>query len=102
MKYPEVLQLKPTNIAMTTEYIAPLQWRHNRRDGDSNHQPHDRFLNRLFKRRSKKTSKVRGTGLCAGKSQVTGEFRTQMASNVENVSIWWRHHVAGLYTSVKG
>ena len=29
---------------------------------------------------------------CAGNSQVTGEFPTQMASNVENVSIWWRHH----------
>ena len=23
-----------------------------------------------------------------------GEFPTQMASNAENVSIWWRHHVA--------
>ena len=22
----------------------------------------------------------------------TGEFPTQMASNAENVSIWWRHH----------
>ena len=26
----------------------PLQWRHNGRDGVSNHQPHDCFLNRLF------------------------------------------------------
>ena len=24
---------------------------------------------------------------------VTGEFPAQMASNAENVSIWWRHHV---------
>ena len=23
---------------------------------------------------------------------MTGEFPTQMASNAENVSIWWRHH----------
>ena len=23
----------------------------------------------------------------------TGEFPAQMASNAENVSIWWRHHV---------
>ena len=29
---------------------------------------------------------------CAGKSLVTGEFPAQMASNAENVSIWWRHH----------
>ena len=47
--------------------------------------------NRLFRRRSKKTSKLRVTGLCAGNSPVTSEFPVQMASNVENVSIWWRH-----------
>ena len=45
------------------------------------------------RRRSKKTPKLRVTGLCAGNSPVTGEFRAQMASNAENVSIWWRHHV---------
>ena len=43
--------------------------------------------------RSKKTSKLRVTGLCAGNSPVTGEFPAQRASNAENVSIWWRHHV---------
>ena len=43
---------------------------------------------RLFWRRSKKTSKLLITGLCVGNSPVTGEFPTQMASNVENVSIW--------------
>ena len=31
-------------------------------------------------------------GLCVGNSPVTGEFPAQMASNAENVSIWWRHH----------
>ena len=30
---------------------------------------------------------------CEGNSPVTGEFPTQSASNVENVSICWRHHV---------
>ena len=43
-----------------------LQWRHNRRDGVLNHQPLDCLLNRLFGRRSKKKSKLRVTGLCAG------------------------------------
>ena len=38
-------------------------------------------------------SKLRVTGLCEGNSPVTGEFPAQMASNAENVSIWWRHHV---------
>ena len=70
-----------------------LQWRHNEHDDVSNHQPNDCLLNLLFGRRSKKTSKLRVTGLCAGNSQGTGEFPTQMASNSENVSIWWRHHV---------
>ena len=32
----------------------------------SNHQPHDCLLSRLFRRRSKKTSKLRVTGLYAG------------------------------------
>ena len=42
--------------------------------------------------RSKKTSKLRVSGLCAANSPVTGEFPAQRASNAENVSIWWRHH----------
>ena len=46
--------------------IMPLHWRHNDRDGVSNHQPHDCLLNCLFSRRSKKTSKLRVTGLCVG------------------------------------
>ena len=70
-----------------------LQWRHNGRDGISNHQPYDCLLNCLFRRRSKKTSKLRVTGLCAWNSPVTGEFPAQRASNEENVSLWWRHHV---------
>ena len=37
---------------------GPLQWRHNERHGVSNHQTHDCLLNRLSKRRSKKTSKL--------------------------------------------
>ena len=41
----------------------------------------------FFRSRSKKTSKLRVTGLCVGNSPVTGEFPAQMASNAENVSI---------------
>ena len=50
------------------------------------------YLTVCFRRRSKKTSKLRVTGLCEGNSQVIGEFPTQMASNAENASIWWRYH----------
>ena len=70
----------------------PLRWRHNGSDSVSNHQPYDCLLNYLYRRRSKKPSKLRLTGLCVGNSPETGEFPAQMASNAENVSIWWRHH----------
>ena len=70
----------------------PLRWRHNGRDGVSNHRPHDCLLNRLFRRRWKTTSKLRVTVLCVGNSPGTGEFPAQMASKAENVSISWRHH----------
>ena len=43
-----------------------LRWRHNGLDSVPNHQPHDCLLKRLFGRRSKKTSKLIVTGLCAG------------------------------------
>ena len=48
--------------------IMTLRWRHNELDGVSDHQPHGCLLNRLFRRRSKKTSKLRVTGLCVGNS----------------------------------
>ena len=44
------------------------RWRHNEHDGVSNCQPHGCSLNRLYKCRSKKISKLRVTGLCAGTS----------------------------------
>ena len=73
--------------------LPSLWWRHNGHGSISNHQPHHCLLNHLFGCRSKKTSKLRVTGLCAGNSPGTGEFPAQMASNAETVSIWWRHHV---------
>ena len=71
-----------------------LRWHHNGPDGVSNYQPRDCLLNHLFRRRSKKTSKLPVTGLCVGNSPVTGEFPAQRASNAENVSIWWCHHAS--------
>ena len=81
-----------TALPETCQNSLTLQWRHNGRDSVSNNQPHDCLLNRLFRCRSKKTSQFRVTGLCAGNSPETGEFPAQMASNAENVFIWWRHH----------
>ena len=67
--------------------VCSLHWRHSDHDGVSNHQPRKCLLNRVFRRRSRKTPKLRVIGLCVG------EFPAQMASNAENVSIWWRLHV---------
>ena len=91
-----------TNVAWTP-YSSPCadwirlqgyaqQWRHNERDGFSNRRRLDCLLNRLFRRRSKKISKLRVTGLWEGNSPVTGEFSTERSIYAENVSIWWRHH----------
>ena len=57
--------------------LFPLHWRHNECDGISNHQCFECLLNRLFRRRSKKTSELRVTGLCEGNSPVTGEIPYQ-------------------------
>ena len=74
--------------------FIPLQWRHDGCHGVSNHQPHHCLLNRLLRRKSKKTSKLCVNSFCVRNSPVTGEFPAQMASNAENVSIGWRHHAS--------
>ena len=79
-------------LMICPELCYTLQWRYNGHTSVSNHQPHNCLLNRWFRRRWKKTSKLRLTGLCVGNSPETGESPAQMASNAENVSIWWRHH----------
>ena len=73
-----------------------LLWRHNERKGVSNYRCLDCLFNRLFRRRSKKTSKLHVTGLCEGNPPVTGGFLSQKASNAENASTWWRHHELSL------
>ena len=92
-----ILGIRIPKVWKTTSKLAiSLRWRHNGCDSVSNHQPRECLLRRLIRRTSKKTSKLRVTGLCAGNSPETGEFPAQMASNAENVSIWWRHHVSAL------
>ena len=60
-----------------------LQWRNNERDDVSNYRRLDCLLNHLLRPRSRKTSKLRVTGLCEGKPPVTGGFSSQRASNAE-------------------
>ena len=49
-------------------YDTTLLWRRNDSDGVSNNQPQDCLLNRLFRRRSNKSSKLRVTGPCEANS----------------------------------
>ena len=89
----DIWKLMLWNISEINNHFttSALEWRHNGRDDVSNHQPHHCLLNRLFRCRSKKTSKLRVTGLCAGNSR--GEFPAQMVSTADNVSIWWSHRL---------
>ena len=77
---------------LASSTAVSLRWRHNSRDGPSDHQRLGCLLSRLFRRRSRKTTKFRTTGLCERNPSVTDGFRSQRASNVENVSMWWRPH----------
>ena len=86
-----------------------LQWRHNEHDGVSCHWCLDCMHSRLFRRRSKKTPKLRVSGLCEGNSPVTGEFPAQRANNAGKCfhvhewflrdafesfrGTWWRHQM---------
>ena len=77
-----VMNLHPASIGRTSisktygiyprQYAHALQWRHNERDDVSNHWRLECVLNRLFRRRSKKTSKLRVTGFCEGNPLVAG------------------------------
>ena len=60
-----------TSLTLRKSHYCPittLHWRHNGRNSVSNYQHRDSLFNRLFRRRSKETSKFRVTGLCAGNS----------------------------------
>ena len=87
------LRLKIRFFCVHKLAYCALQCRHNGRDGVSNHQLHDCLFNHILKVLIKENIKAPRSWLCAENSPVTGEFPAQRASNAENVSIWWRHHV---------
>ena len=88
----EPLMMKYLLLNSKVLQMYSLQWRHTERDDVSNHQHLD-CVQPFVQHRPKKTSELRVVGLCEGNSLVTGGFPAQRASNAENVSIWWRHHV---------
>ena len=67
----------------------PLQWRHNERDGVSNHQPHNCLLKRLCKAQIKETSKLRVTGLCSASNgrSPTRSMRIELAVSELEINV---------------
>ena len=55
---PKQVDVLSQDIAQFCNIEIPLQWRHDERDGISNHRPYDCLPNCLFKRRSRKTWKL--------------------------------------------
>ena len=68
-----------------------LSWRHHEGHGVSNHRRHQCLFNRMFRRESKKRSKLRVT-LYEGDPPMTSGFPSQRAGNAETISILWQHH----------
>ena len=80
--------VSPSGAMVSSAMVSTtLEWRHNELDGVWNHQRLDCLLNRLFRRKSKKTSKLRVTGLCDGNPLVTGGFPSQRASDAVGVKV---------------
>ena len=78
------------------EWLTPLllQWRHIvSRMASQITDVSNCLLKCLFRRRSKKTLKPHIAGICEGNPPVTSGFPSQRASDMENVPIWWSHHV---------
>ena len=97
--YPTVRQLccgMQTNSCKDQLWNVLLQWRHNGCDAVSNYRRLDCLFNRLFRRRSKKTSKLRVTGLCEGLHRWPVNSPNKGPVTRKNVSIWWRHHIVTL------
>ena len=76
---------------VSVAYVA-LRWRHNGRDWHLKSPASRLFTQPFIQTQIKENIKALCHWLCAGNSSGTGEFPARMASNAENVSIWWRHH----------
>ena len=77
-----------------------LHWRHNGHNSVSNHQPHDCLFSRLFPSRSKETSKLRVTGLCAGNSPHKWPATRKMFPFDDVIMFMTRHMYAYIHTPI--
>ena len=85
--------------------LSSLQWRHNEPGGVSNHRRVHSLFNYLFRRRSKKTSKLRVTGICMGNSPIKAAKVSVSFFNLPEVpvcnALQW-HHVSVMASQITG
>ena len=67
--------------------IEALQWPHNEHNDVSNHHRLDRLFNHLFRRRWKKTLKIRVTGLCGWNSPHDGAVTRKMVPSDDVIMV---------------
>ena len=77
------------DLEILLRYPHSFHWRHNDRGGVSDHQPCDCLLSCSFRRRSKKTLKLRVTGLCAGNSPHKGPVTRKMFPFDDVIMRYW-------------
>ena len=79
---------------IATQMARTLRWRSIRHGGVSNRQPHLTIVYSTVYSGAdqRKHQSSASLAFVRGNSPGTGEFPAQMASNAENISIWWRHH----------
>ena len=70
-----------------------VQWRHNERDGVSNHQHHDCLLNHLFKGQIKKKHQS-SASLTFVRRFHWWPMNSPHKGPERGKCFWWRHHVA--------
>ena len=71
----------------------PLRWRHNGRDGVSNHQPHGCFSTVYSVEDHWEHQSSALLAFVQGIHRRPVNSPHKMTSNAEYVSIWWRYHV---------
>ena len=86
---------RPFNVLFSRKFrvlLLSFRRRHDERDVILNHWRLDGLLNRLFRRKSKKTSKFLATGLCEGIHWWPVDPPHKGPVTCKIFSIWWRHH----------
>ena len=83
-----VCQVLPIHLS-----FVPLQWRHNERDGVSNHQHLDCLLSRLLRCTSKKTPKLRVTAIVRVSHRWSVNSPRKGSVTRKMFPHWWRHRI---------